>query len=352
MVVLWGSSSAGAAANDTLRLGIISDLVMHLPLFVAEDGNLFAEEKVTVKRETKYGKFRTSASLLNNEIDLILQSTEGYFELADIYGSKEYKIIGGIAATSGSAVVSRLPMPNTGFSWNHLRQKRFLGRDRNSTPMYFLRSVLVTNGVDPTNVKFNTTAPVPARVRIWNRKKSHDYGIFYEPDVSTIIRTGNGYFAAMLGPSVGKIDSTVFIVKTAFLKSAKNRDLVQRFANAMQRALNITAQSSLASLLPITKRHVVDRVRGKIRFHHDSDLEESIKRYRSIDFWKTDLRVAPRALTEMQRLIIESGGTRTKRHRCYDDVVDMRFAEAALAKYPTGKPVGKLPGSRKSADCG
>ena len=242
-----GSASAAdrTADKNVIRLGVVSDLLMHLPLFVAEDKMFLADEKAIVRRETKYGKFRTSASLINDEVDMVLQATEAFFELTELYGADRYKIIGGLAATSGSVVIARDPIPNGGFAWKQLRQKKFLGRDKNSGPMYFLRSVLMTNGVDPTNVTFNTTAPVPARFRIWTKRRSHDYAIFFEPDASKIIRQGNGYFAAMLGPSVGKIDSMVFIVRSAFLKTRKNRDLVQRFMNAMQKSLNTTANASI-----------------------------------------------------------------------------------------------------------
>jgi NitT/TauT family transport system substrate-binding protein len=356
MVLLTASFfalSPTAASDKVIRLGVVSDLVMHLPIFIAEDKKFYADEGLVVQRETKFGKFRTSVSLVNKEVDIVLQDLSAYFELADAYGAEAFKIVGGLTATSGSVIVSRSPIPSTGFAWKQLRRKLVLGRDKNSTPMLFLSSVLRLNGVDPANVKFNTTAPVPARVRIWNQKRAHDYGLFFEPDASAIIRRGTGYFAASLGPAVGKIDLTVFIVRAAILNAEDNKDAVQRFINAIQRSLNWMAKASVKELVSITSRFSKYRKRGGgSRPIPEEDLKSAIERYRSIGFWKQDLRISPQATTEMQRLIIESGGTKTRKHRCYDNVVDMRFAETALAKYPTGNPVHRLIGPRTSADCG
>lgn len=344
---------AHAAEKNTLRLGVISDLIMHLPLFVAQDRNFFADENLAVERSTKFGKFRTSVSLINDEVDIILQDIGAYFELADTYGADAYRIVGGLTATAGSVVIARDPVPSTGFAWKQLRQKRFLGRDKNSTPMYFLRSVLTMNGVDPANVLFNTTAPVPARVRIWGRDTSHDYALFFEPDASGIIRQGKGHFATMLGPAVGKIDFTVFIVRSAFLKSAKNRNAIQRFMNALQRSLNWTASASTETLATIAGRYSKHRTRGGgFRPIPREDLTSGIDRYRSIGFWKQTLRVAPRAITDIQRLIIQGGGTKTKKHRCYGDVVDPRFARAAMIKSPPAGPIEKLEDSLVPVECG
>ena len=100
--VLTAAGSASAASDIKIRLGVESDLLMHLPLFVAEDKNFFADEKAVVLRETKFGKFRTSASLINEEVDIILQTTDAYFELAELYGVNRYKIIGALTATAAS----------------------------------------------------------------------------------------------------------------------------------------------------------------------------------------------------------------------------------------------------------
>ena len=350
--VLTIAGPTGAASENKIRLGVVSDLLIHLPLFLAEDKSFFVDEKASVLSETKFGKFRTSVSLINQEVDIILQSTEAYFELADLYGADKYKIIGGLTATSGSVVLAKDPIPDAGFAWKLLRQKRFLGRDKNSTPMYFLRSVLATNGVDPANVTFNTTAPVPARARIWRKERTYDYALFFEPDASKIIRQGNGYFAAMLGPAVGKIDSSVFIVRAGFLKSEKNRDLVQRFMNAMQNSLNATAIESIDMLAAIASRHSKDSTLGSSRPFPRQDLVSAIKRYRAIGLWKKDLRIAPKAMTDIQRLIIDGGGTRTKKHRCYKNIVDSRFSRAALAKYPSAGRIEKLRNGIVRSECG
>ena len=150
-------SSVGAAEKSALRLGVISDLIMHLPLFVAEDKKFYADEYLVVERKTKFGKFRTSVSLINEEVDIILQDIGAYFELADTYGSDEFKVVGGLTATAGSVVIAREPIPDTGFVWKQLRRKRFLGRDKNSTPMYFLRSVLTTKwrGPGERNIQYH-----------------------------------------------------------------------------------------------------------------------------------------------------------------------------------------------------
>jgi hypothetical protein len=75
-------------------------------------------------------------------------------------------------------------------------------------------------------------------------------------------------------------------------------------------------------------------------------------RYRAIGLWKRNLQISPAAITNIQRLIIESGGTKTKKHLCYDDVVDPRFSDAALAKYPSGVPGLSIPRPNKQVDCG
>jgi NitT/TauT family transport system substrate-binding protein len=341
-----------AAAAHAVRLGVMGDLMLHLPIYAALEKNFFASENLAVNHVTKFGKFRASISLTNKEADIILQPVEAYFELVDAYGPKKFKIIAGLTATEGSVVIARRPIPVSGFSWNQLRAKRVLGRDKNSTPMYFLRAALVTNAVDPSNINFHTTVAVPARGRIWNNERTHDYAIFYEPDASTIIRRGNGYFAAMPGPAVGETDASVLIVRSEFLETKKNRNLVQLFMNASQRSLNWVAKASVDELVSVVSRYVHYRRRGKSIPVPKADLTSAIMRYRAIGLWKRNLQISPAAITNIQRLIIEGGGTRTKKHLCYDDVVDPRFSDAALAKYPSGVPGLSIPRPNKQADCG
>ena len=78
----------------------------------------------------------------------------------------------------------------------------------------------------------------------------------------------------------------------------------------------------------------------------------AIKRYRAIGLWKKDLRIAPKAMTDIQHLIIEGGGTKTKKHRCYGDIVEMRYSQAALEKYPPAAPIAQMPSPIISPACG
>jgi hypothetical protein len=122
--------------------------------------------------------------------------------------------------------------------------------------------------------------------------------------------------------------------------------------NALQRSLNLIARTSVNSLSAIASRQSKDSTLGSSTPVAKQDLAGAIERYRSIGLWKTDLRVAPGAITDIQRLIIDGGGTKTKRHRCYRDVVDMRFAQAALSTYPSGVPGERIGRFETEAGCG
>ena len=109
--------------------------------------------------------------------------------------------------------------------------------------------------------------------------------------------------------------------------------------NALQRSLNVITTLSVDRLAAIANRTSTDSTLGSSRGMLAADLISAIKRYKAIGLWKKNLHVAPKAITDIQRLIIEGDGTQIKKHRCYDDIVDMQFALAAHAKYRSGAPL-------------
>lgn len=359
--VVFGLSCAavfGSELSDTtIRLGRISNGFMYLPLeyalqLIARTNRDDTSPDLTVVTTDRWGKFNSNNVFKSepalDEEDIILQATEGYFELAkDLSGSgrapggAKFRIFGGLTSTDGSVLIASPNTDVTRFSWNRLAKARIFARRRNSTSNYFLKYALMSNGVArPRGGTLDIQTPHPRRPRRWrNMVDAHspefDYGIFFEPTASRLIRRKKGKYAAMLGPAVGPIDFTVFIAREAFLK--RKPQLAQRFIDTVQRGLNWVNQ---ARDDPERFLAVVDFAKKRWPRYHPDDLKSALQRYLQIGFWKKTTLVSKNAIVRIQDLISLSDKNPRKdemKYMRWEDVVDPSFSDGAARKYPPPK---------------
>lgn len=145
-----------------------------------------------------------------------------------------------------------------------------------------------------------------------------DYVTLFEPVASSFEKENSGYIVASVGEASGEVPYTAYAAKKSFIE--KNKDLVQRFINAIykgqQWVQNHTPEEIAESLKPSFP---------------DSDvslLTTVVKRYQDIDAWMTTPIMEKEAFEHLQD-IIEMAGVLNKR-ASFEDVVNNDFARKAM----------------------
>ncbi len=175
------------------------------------------------------------------------------------------------------------------------------------------------HGITPkTDTNHVTNIAIPARMGAWVSNKA-DFAVFFEPDVSRLEREGRAYPVASVGGEVGPVDYTVFMATDKFIK--EKPEIVQAWSDAIYKALKWVQTADPA-----------DAAKSVTKFFPGVQIEDIVKavnRYRTAGMWKTDPTTHPKAIADLQTVLIEGGVLKEKDRVSYESIVTTEFSEAA-----------------------
>ncbi|MGI6706457.1 MAG: ABC transporter substrate-binding protein [Clostridia bacterium] len=315
-IFIFSLTNCGKQKMDKIRLNEVTHSIFYAPQYVAINEGFFEEEGIEIELVNGGGADKTMTALLSNQADIGFMGPE-----AAIYVYNEGKedhavIIGQLTERDGSFLVGRKPEED--FKWENLRGKTVIGGRKGGVPEMTLEYVLKKHGLIPgkdvevlTNIQFDLMAGA-------FKGGTGDYVTLFEPVASAFEKENSGYIVASVGEASGEVPYTAYAAKKSFIE--KNKDLVQRFINAIykgqQWVQNHTPEEIAKSLKPSFP---------------DSDvslLATVVKRYRDIDAWMTTPVMEKEAFEHLQD-IIEMAGVLNKR-ASFEDVVNNAFARKAI----------------------
>lgn len=182
--------SSLAAQAQALRIGV-SETLLSLPLYVAEEEGFFQRHGVSVEFINCVGGNRCIKNMLEGQTDLSTAT-----ELPVVFNSftrSDFAILTSfVSASNDMKVVARADSKIT-----HPRQLRnkTLGYVKGSASQYVLDSVLVYNGIDPDTVNLKAITPETALTALAD--KEVDALCIWEPFASRI--------ELQLGPEVALV---------------------------------------------------------------------------------------------------------------------------------------------------
>ena len=205
------------------------------------------------------------------------------------------KVFGQLTQTDGAFLVSRTEQPN--FKWEDLKGKEILAGRKGGVPAmtfeYILNQLGLYDGVD---VKLNYDVQFNLMTSAFLGGTA-DYCTVFEPTASEYQSSGLWHIVASVGKQAGEIPYTSFIALDSYLSS--NQKTVESFLKAIKKAHEFMQSH--------TEREVAETIVKQFPSTSINSIETSIKSYKSINAWKSDLQATEQSFDTLQNIMQNSG---------------------------------------------
>ncbi len=299
----------------TLQINEVTHSVFYAPLYLADALGYFKDENIAIELTNGGGADNVMSAVLSGDADIGFCGPEAALYVL-IGGSSDVPtVIGQLTKRDGSFLVSRKAEPN--FKWEDLKGKEILAGRKGGVPAmtfeYILTQHSLKDGVDLTlnyDVAFNMmTSAFEAGTA--------DYCTMFDPVAYEYEAAGKGYVVASVGEASGEVPYTCFIAKNSWIED--NEDTAEGFLRAVTKAVKYINETTPETVAP----YLVDYFEGT----SEASLAASVKRYRDIDAWRTDLTMTEDSFNRLQD-IIENAGELTRRADL-DELTDNSYAKKA-----------------------
>jgi len=317
--ILFLSLSFSGCSSDGLkkvRLAEVTHSIFYAPMYVAINEGYFKEEGIELELTNSGGADKVMTALVSGQVDIGFMGPE-----AAIYvyneGREDYAVIfAQLTQTDGSFLVGRQPEPD--FKWESLEGKTIIGGRKGGVPEMTLEYVLKKHGLIPgENVEVLTNVQFDLMAGAFTGGKE-DYVTLFEPVASAMEQEGKGYIVASVGEAAGEVPYTAYAATKSFIE--KNRDLIQRFVNAIYKGQQYVATHSPEEIAKAIKPSFPDT--------SEEMLATVVKRYKDIKAYAETPVMKESALNRLQD-IMELAGELDKRV-VFEELVNNEFAENAV----------------------
>ena len=300
ILFLFPLSACKEKDAGTIRLNEVTHSVFYAPLYLAIEKGYFSEENITIELTNGGGADNSMTAILSGTADIGLMGPETVIYVHNQGKKDAPKVFGQLTQKDGSFLVSRIAEPN--FDWNNLKGKEILAGRKGGVPAmtfeYVLNELNMQNGKDFTlnfDVQFNlmTSAFLGGTA---------DYCTVFEPTASEYQASGKWHVVASVGAQAGEIPYTSFIALDSYLKD--NADTVKGFLRAIKKAHEFMAIH--------TEYEVAEAIVKQFPSTSITSIETSIKSYKAIDAWKTNLQATEQSFDRLQTIMQNAGELQTK----------------------------------------
>ncbi|WP_435925461.1 ABC transporter substrate-binding protein [Paenibacillus sp. DYY-L-2] len=322
VILLAGAlSGCGGKEGKTVKIGEVTRSVFYAPQYVALEKGFFKEEGLNVELQTTAGGDKTMTALLSGAIDVALVGAETSIYVYQQGAEDPVINFAGLTQTDGTFLVSREQAAGD-FDWEDLKGSVFLGQRKGGMPQMAGEFTLKKHGIDPhadleliQNIEFANIAAAFA-------SGTGQYVQLFEPQASIFEREGKGHVVASFGTESGKLPYTVYMTKQSYIE--KNKDLVQKFTNAIHKAQVWVQEHSPEETAKTIAPYFKDT---------DQDiLVSSVKRYLEQGTYAETPALPEDAWNNLLD-VMESAGELKERVEP-DKIVNNGFAEAAVQSQP------------------
>ncbi len=275
-----------------LQINEVTHSVFYAPLYLADALGYFEEEDIEIELTNGGGADNVMSSLLAGEADIGFCGPEAALYVL-IGGSTDVPtVFGQLTKRDGSFLVAR-EKPTKEFSWSDLQGKEILAGRQGGVPAMTFEYVLKQQGVSANlnyGVAFNMmTSAFEAG--------TGDYCTMFDPVAYEYEAAGKGYVVASVGEASGEVPYTCFMAKNSWLK--KNEDTAEGFLRAITKAVKYVNENSPETVAPYLKAYFEGT--------SETSLAASVKRYRDIDAWRTNLTMTEESFNRLQDIIDSAG---------------------------------------------
>lgn len=306
----------GGTDAGKVRLCEVTHSIFYAPQYAAMALGYFAEENIDLELSDGQGADAVMAAVLSGTVDIGFAGPE-----ATVYvyneGKEDYtQVFAQVTCRDGSFLLAR--QPDTAFTWDKVKGKTVLPGRKGGVPYMTLEYVLRQNRINPATDTLLDTGIQYSMMTAAFTAGTGDYVTAFEPAASLMEQEGQGYIVASVGESAGDIPYTAYFAKKSFL--AENRDLVQRFTNALYKGQQWVATHSAEEIATVVAGQFPDADAGL--------LKKAVERYQSIGAWNTTPFMTEESFNRLQQVMTEAG--ELDKTADYSAVTDMSFATKAV----------------------
>ena len=143
-----------------------------------------------------------------------------------------------------------------------------------------------------------------------------DYCTMFDPVAYEYEAAGKGYVVASVGEASGEVPYTCFMAKNSWL--TKNEEIAEGFLRAITKAVKYVNEQTPETVAP----HLAQYFEGISQ----TALAASVKRYKDIDAWRTELSMTEDSFNRLQD-IIENAGELERRAQM-SELVNNTYAQS------------------------
>lgn len=313
LIILPFSGCKKSDGLKTIELNEVTHSVFYAPLYLAIENGYFEEEGLQVNLTNGGGADKSMTAVLSGDAQIGLMGPETVIYVYN-QEKKDYpKVFGQLTQKDGAFLVSRNAEPN--FKWSDLQGKEILAGRKGGVPAmtfeYILNELGMENGVD-FNLNFDVQFNLMTSAFL---SGTADYCTVFEPTASEYQASGKWHIVASVGEAGGEIPYTSFIALGSYIE--ENQDTLKSFMKALKKAHEFISSS--------TERQVAEAIVKQFPSTTIESIEASVKSYKSINAWKTDLQATEASFTRLQD-IMESANELTNRVP-FNKIVDNSIAK-------------------------
>lgn len=300
--------------NDgTIRLNEVTHSVFYAPLYLAIENGYFEENGINIELTNGGGADNSMTAVLSGSADIGLMGPETVIYVHNQGKSDAPKVIGQLTQKDGSFLVSRIEEPD--FDWNNLKGKEILAGRKGGVPAmtfeYVLNQLDMENTVD-FNLNFDVQFNLMTSAFLGG---TADYCTVFEPTASEYQALGYWHIVASVGEQSGEIPYTSFIALESYIK--ENSNTIKGFLKAIKKAHEFMAQNS--------EYVVAEAIVKQFPSTSIKSIETSLKSYKAIDAWKTNLQATEESFEKLQDVMQNAGELQTR--VAFDKLVDNSLAK-------------------------
>jgi len=288
---------SGCAKDNakTIKINEVTHSVFYAPLYLAIENGYFKDEGIDVTLTNGGGADNSMTAVLSGTADVGLMGPETVIYVYNQEKSDYPKVFGQLTQKDGAFLVSRNAEPD--FKWTDLKGKEILAGRKGGVPAmtfeYILNELDMVNGTD-FNLNFDVQFNLMTSAFLGG---TADYCTVFEPTASEYQSNGQWHIVASVGAQGGEIPYTSFIALSSYIE--KNQDTLKSFMKALKKAHEFMSTH--------TEYEIAEAIVKQFPSTTIKSIETSIKSYKSIDAWKTDLQATEASFTRLQDIMKNAG---------------------------------------------
>ena len=277
----------------TVHINEVTHSVFYAPMYLADSLGYFEEEGIKIKLTNGGGADKVMAAVLSNSANIGFCGPEAAFYVASGGTSDVPVVFGQLTHRDGSFLLSRDDERET-FDWSDLAGKEILAGRHGGVPAMTFEYILKEKNVEGYKLNFDVEFNNMTAAFL---EGTADYCTVFEPTASAIQAEGKGYIVAAVGEASGEVPYTSFIAKRSWISGHEN--IVEGFLRAMLKAVDY-AQTESPEL-------IAEKLTGHFPDTSKESLATSVKNYRDIDAWVTNMTMTETSFTRLQDIMDAAG---------------------------------------------